>query len=515
MPSYEDTVITRFVADFSQFNSELNKASSQGTALARMQNMGILDQKGIDKTVSQLNLQEEQVRALTDSYTQMNSKLKESRTRFDMNILSWVFGGMALQRMGLQMTRFLIPSMDKLEKLNTAGAKKVMHLAAAFEFLKISLFETLANTPLFEQFVAWLIKAAIWISEFTQKHPLLVEMVAVIGGLAAILGTLAIGVGIFGQLGHLGTLLGIGGGAGGGILKAVNSLGIALLALTLPEALLLSVAALGLAAVLAALYFEETRAKMKELWDLGFKESGQQIFDAIGRILDMNLQWEDALKYLASLGVWVFSLLSFSIKSLSSPILLVLDVIDLLKAEFQSTYYAAKALLDLLSFDFDEAGQNFAKSWELSTTSLKENLKQIYDDQKAVIGDLGTISGEITKGPTGIFREAFSGAEEFNTSIEQNQSLITEGLNPAYQDFFDKSLSKLGNPGEDGTLANAWTMIGEDVLQNQAFLDAYKSAYDDWAPQDKHSTHYIHEEIVGSEGSYSSSKSRRSSVTTA
>ena len=125
----------------------------------------------------------------------MNKILDKQQKRFDMNTLSWMFGGMALQRVGLMMTRFFIPSMDKLNKLQTEGSKKVLGLVASFEFLKISLFETLSQTPLFQKFVEWIIKGAIWISEFAQKHPAIVAIGVAIGGIATALGTLAIGVG--------------------------------------------------------------------------------------------------------------------------------------------------------------------------------------------------------------------------------------------------------------------------------------------------------------------------------
>jgi hypothetical protein len=116
---------------------------------------------------------------------------------------------MALRNMGLTVMRFLIPSMDKLQQLNTTGAKKVMAVGAAFEFLKISLFETLANTPMFQTFVEWIIKGALWIAEFTQKHPQVVAMAAAISAAAVALGTIAIGVGVIGQLEHIVKLLGI------------------------------------------------------------------------------------------------------------------------------------------------------------------------------------------------------------------------------------------------------------------------------------------------------------------
>lgn len=142
-------------------------------------------------------------------------KVNMQKRRFDMNVLSWLFGGIALQRMGMTIMRFLIPSMDMLEKINDRAAKKTMGVAAAFEYMKISIFETLVNTPLFQNFIEAAVKFFIWIADLAQQHPLLVEIAAVLGGIALTLGSIAIGVGIFGQLEHLMVLLGLGNGVAG------------------------------------------------------------------------------------------------------------------------------------------------------------------------------------------------------------------------------------------------------------------------------------------------------------
>ena len=174
----------------------------------------------IDENIKKIDDAEKGLRRLDES----SKKLKP---RFDMNNLSWLFGGMALQRMSMSVVRFLLPAMDKLALINDVASKKVMGVAAAFEFLKISLFETLANTPLFQQFVEWIIKGAIWISEFAQKHPQVIEMAMAIGVIGAVLGTLAMATGIFGQLEHLLKLLGwssAGVGTGGGVVGAIDKI---------------------------------------------------------------------------------------------------------------------------------------------------------------------------------------------------------------------------------------------------------------------------------------------------
>ena len=201
MAVFEDTLYTQIIVDASKATAELNQFASLG------RKMGFATKAGAD-----MGYQVDQIgNALgrgSSAFKVFNSNMKEASTRFDMNTLSWIFGGMALQRLGLMMTRFFIPSMEQLSKLNDTASKRVMGMTAAFEFLKISLFETLASTPMFAAFVEWVVKGAIWIAEFAQKHDQVVAIAAAFAGILATLGTIAMGVGIFDQTAHLATLLG-------------------------------------------------------------------------------------------------------------------------------------------------------------------------------------------------------------------------------------------------------------------------------------------------------------------
>jgi len=232
MATYNDNLVTNFLIGTDQLSSRLEKMKTGVSSFqqqlskakgltklnydlskvgVKMNNAGRIVDLTTGSFVKQSEvvkkLANQELRGLIEKESMAAKKAKEMKNRFDMNTLSWMFGGMALQRMGLMMTRFMIPSMDKLAKLNTYGAKQVMAVSAAFEFLKISLFETLSQTPLFGKFVEWIVKAAIWTSEFAQSSPLIVQMAAAIGGIATVLGTLAIGIGIFKQLAHLDKLI--------------------------------------------------------------------------------------------------------------------------------------------------------------------------------------------------------------------------------------------------------------------------------------------------------------------
>lgn len=228
-----DSLVIDILAGKNTLSTQLEKIMAQGKRL------GTLQAKGFGKEISsqvnafgkEVGKSSREMRAFNIGMTESIKKSEMMAQRFDMNILSWMFAGMMMQRLGLSIVRFMIPSMDKLNKLNTEGAKKVIGMSAAFEFLKISMFEALASTPMFANFVEWIIKGAIAVSEFAQTHPAIVAILTAVGLIAAGLGTFMIGISFIGQMGHILLLLGItkagavtGGGAIGGASKFLTLL---------------------------------------------------------------------------------------------------------------------------------------------------------------------------------------------------------------------------------------------------------------------------------------------------
>jgi len=171
--------------------------------------LGELKSKGINVN-SQMRQMEELFGKNSDKMKVFNSGMADSikktkmlKTRFDMNTLSYLFAGMAMQRIGLGIMRFMIPSMDKLNKMNNASSKKIMGVAAAFEFLKISIFETLMGVPMVQTFIEEIIKIFITMAEFVQEHPKWTVAIAGIGIAFATLGIMLMDIGIAKQTKHV------------------------------------------------------------------------------------------------------------------------------------------------------------------------------------------------------------------------------------------------------------------------------------------------------------------------
>jgi len=475
MVTFSDTLVLKVIADATKATASVEKMSAAGKKLSQLQTSGININGAMEKISASTHTTTGRMKVLTQSFKQATVQANEMKNRFDMNTLSWMFGGMALQRVSLMMVRFLIPSMEKLEQLNTEGAKKVMGLAAAFEFLKISLFETLSNSPLFEQFIEFLISASIWISEFAQEHPKVVEMLAAIVGVGVVLGTLAIGIGIFKQLAHLGTLIGI--GSTGGIIGAIKTIGLGLLALTLPEALIIGIALVTGAMIFLALKFEETRDMMAELWDLGFKDSANLILDAFGDMIGKDLEFEDILKGLAATGVWVFSLIASWANNLAAGVTFIVDVLTKIK-DLIMTIGSLVKVAAFFPFAPEEGAAQFAKFKEREENLVDFN--DMIERQKKFQENSLAINDFVWKGPVGIYEEAFAAQEELNMTMAETPSLMTE-METVQTDMINSMLNQLGTAEDSSTAIGAWNNFGSEIQQDTEYFNTLKTEMDDWA----------------------------------
>lgn len=297
----ESSEYTKLGKEISRSLSEGNRFASLGSQMGKLDAVTGTVSDGFRKMEMQLGKNSAAFKIFNSNYQTSIKRANEMKTRFDMNILSWVFGGMAMQRMGLQIIRFLVPSMEKLTKLNDAASKKIIGVAAAFEFLKISLFETLMSLPLFEEFIAMLVKGAIWAADFAQQHPKLLGILAVVGGIMAVLGTLALGVGIFEQISHMGTLLIVMG-------RHVYVLGAKLLALAIANPLITGLAIVAGLIAYTILKTPKLREGLMMLYDEGVKTPLSQLLTNFLSLFGLNIDLDRALKLVAATWIWMMEI---------------------------------------------------------------------------------------------------------------------------------------------------------------------------------------------------------------
>ena len=175
---------------------DMQRFQKMGMQMGQFSRQGINVNKQLDEMRTRLKGSKVDLNAL-------NKGFMRGRQAFNMFNLSLMFGGMILQRAGMTVMRFMVPAMDKLEKLNSKGAKEIMGMTAALEFMKISIFETLSQTGLFKAFTEGFVKLAIWVSELVQKYPTITAIVAAFALLAIGVGTTGL---IFSKIGNVGTM---------------------------------------------------------------------------------------------------------------------------------------------------------------------------------------------------------------------------------------------------------------------------------------------------------------------
>jgi len=357
---------------------EIQTFSNMGKQLGMFANQGINVNYQLDELRTRLAKFPNLMNAL-------NSSFKKSKNMFDMNTLSWMFGGMMLRQMGMTIARFLLPSMDQLEKLQTEGAKKTMAVGAAFEFLKISLFETLSQTPLFQSFVEYLIKAAIWVSEFAQQNPALVEAAAIFAGMAISLGSIAIAVAGIKQLGQLSKL------------SSVFSF------LASPFG---ATAAIFVIMGLATLSFEDTKSALKDIWDLtvgGLKEVGEAFEEIIG--IDFEDMWramaEVSIKIFAGIGQGALAMAQiavFAVTLIKEGFLASFKVINTLILTAQEAALDFIRVLNWTGFfdiDTSDLEKSIARTEELRD-EIDELTSTTWTDFKDSMGEINTYQDKLS-----------------------------------------------------------------------------------------------------------------------
>lgn len=122
--------------------------------------------------------------------------------------LSFLFTGMAIKRVADNMLKDLGTTYAKIMGENTRFNEQTNMLAGAFTFLKFSIFDALAQSDLFTNFVDWIVSVVNWVSEWVAKNPeiatgLLYALIAasLLGGAMMIVGQATLGLlGIFALL---------------------------------------------------------------------------------------------------------------------------------------------------------------------------------------------------------------------------------------------------------------------------------------------------------------------------
>ena len=134
MVTVEDILKLTVVVNAGDAADRFNKLQQQGMKMARANDAsGGVMSRSIERVQKSFVKGSAAQKAFSSGLDIQNKKMGELKNKFDMNTLSWTFGGLALQQLGVGMMKFLIPSVDKLVMLQTTAAKKTLGVVAAFE----------------------------------------------------------------------------------------------------------------------------------------------------------------------------------------------------------------------------------------------------------------------------------------------------------------------------------------------------------------------------------------------
>lgn len=168
-------------------------------------NLGDAFKTNINGAIKTLNPQIKQLRDNVSATNKELSLAKSNSRQLTSNMLgmglSFLFTGMAIKRFAQGMLTDLFNTYKNIMGEGTVFQEQTNALSAAFSFLKFSIFDALANTEFFANLVDWLVQAANWLAEFTQKHPLITQIVlgflallVVLGGFLMIVGQATLGI---------------------------------------------------------------------------------------------------------------------------------------------------------------------------------------------------------------------------------------------------------------------------------------------------------------------------------
>lgn len=498
MGVYKDTLITKILMDSTQATQELSKFMSIGSQMGKLAGAGGDVNYQMKQLETGLGKNSMAFKLLNSQYEEGITKAKELKNRFDMNNLSWLFGGMMMQRMGMSIMRFVIPSMDKLEKLNTAGAKKVMGLSAAFEFLKVSIFETLANTPLFENFIKFLIDAAINLAEFTQKHPTVVSMAAAFGAIATAVGGFMIAKSFIGQMTHIGRLVGLSDKEGlwlgfTGVSNKIKGIGTALGKWAISHPFLATLAVVAALATAAVLKFDHLKEAASEIYDDSVAGPFESVIAATYRLTGAEIDAEEAWEALGSTAIWVLSFIGTGANLAAQGITTLFNWVHQLDLQLSKGWQSAKGLFASLTGN-DEMGIEAADKWaELDAKQKKDALAALEDYNKNE-EDFEELTEKFRKGPLGFMEDGDSKQvsktkeimaetnEEINNMIESSK-----GAGNAILDY-------IGDLETEGTAIHSMNALGTEITDDNTYFNKLAGEMEIWANTklEKHVYIYYH-----------------------
>lgn len=313
--------------------------------------------------------------------------------RFNGNMLSLLFFGMELKRIFLGALKSIFEGYKKIIPESSAFNRMTTKLSANWEFFKFQLADALANSPLFQKFIGFLIRV---LQVFNSLPTPIKSMIgyllivgAVIGTILMFIGIWALGVGsLINQFGILKSAILNAGGA-------FNILSPTLLGF-LATAALLALLFMGLNASLKK--FHEHSDTGKKKWEK-FKTTMtdvmgsalEPILEAIGA---MNIDLNDLNEIMIVVGAIFQNVLVSIGMMLNALVPLIRTIVNGFSILIRTIKNASEMLWNFYNWDFD----GVLKNWDDLKNGVVQDIDDITEAWKKSQTNFNELQGSIITG---------------------------------------------------------------------------------------------------------------------
>ena len=162
----------------------------------------------MDKNMDKLDELNKKLKKTDDNLKAKSNILDGVTRRFNMNTLSFIFGGMMLERFASKSLGAFATSYFKVTEYQTELGKTVMGVQANFEFLKYSIFNALNQNDMIIGLINGFGSIIEKVSEFINLNPETSALIVGFMGFAWVLGGVGMAIGGIAQSQHLINLMG-------------------------------------------------------------------------------------------------------------------------------------------------------------------------------------------------------------------------------------------------------------------------------------------------------------------
>jgi len=438
-------MINRMTGPLSQVEKQLAQVDRRIRLTQKLAGMGLNFKGG--KIVDSLGNVVGQQELVTRRFKQMEAAAKKAsgsmRQQFDMNALSLLFFGMALQRFFGGILRSLFNTFQKAEGNTSELSKATLRLQAAWEFLKFAIFNAL-DQPEIINFIDNLIITIDRLSEWVQQNEDLIITFLKLIGLAAIFGGIIMTYGIL-KLGIT------------SLIKVFSELKVALFAVMTPAKFII------LLIILLAVAYALTRKQIDKTDSVlnSFKLTLSGLADILVGIFegDMNKIGRGFVKFGVGLVAAIYNtfiwLIRFTLEGFEG-----LGALFVIGAKHLGLGFWDSLKHYLLGTEMTHTWRNFMDEWVGHLETVTKEGDEFWDSK--LWKDPGDDANKLIK-KMGLIEEEFSNIQEKAYDLKKGTKLTGVSAGDIISQNLGKPIKKVGLDTETNDTFNELNGLLEDT----------------------------------------------------